>query len=196
MADICGQCTRLDWKNKEKYSSTDKYWCKSGHGYKSPNDKKCNYDFCYNPESSHTPNSGYTPSGCYITTMVCNILGYQNDCALLTLLRKFRENVLKCDFKYYQLLIQYDMIGPEISRAIYQKDDKYAFALHMCDEFLFPCAEAIKEGMLDGAVEIYKNMIQKLSEELNITIPEAKRSENYELNTLGKGRILNRKALI
>ena len=190
MADICGQCTRLDWNNKEKWSSVDKYWCKSGHGYREPNEKKCNYDFCYNHESSHTPGNGYTPSGCYITTMVCNILGYEDNCSLLSLLRKFRENVLKCDFRYYQLLIQYDMIGPMLSKAILDKEDNYSYALHMCNDFLLPCASLIKEGMLDGAVEVYKNMVQSLSEDFNIVIPEPKRSANYEINTLGKARIL------
>ena len=77
-----------------------------------------------------------------------------------------------------------------LSKAILEKEDNYSYALHMCTDFLLPCASLIKEGMLDGAVEVYKNMVQSLSEDFNIAIPEPKRSANYEINALGKARIL------
>lgn len=184
----CNDCIKLETDNRASLKET-KYYCKELHQYKNPNEEQCSY-FSYNRESNKKPNDGFTPSGCYITTMVCNILGYEDNCSLLSLLRKFRENVLKCDFRYYQLLIQYDMIGPVLSKAILEKEDNYSYALHMCTDFLLPCASLIKEGMLDGAVEVYKNMVQSLSEDFNIVIPEPKRSANYEINTLGKARIL------
>ena len=43
MADICGECLKLDWNNKEKYSSRAKYSCNELRKYVEPTDRACRY---------------------------------------------------------------------------------------------------------------------------------------------------------
>lgn len=57
--------------------------------------------------------------------------------------------------------------------------------------FLLPCANAIKEGNIEEAVAIYQNMVIQLSGDFEIPFMNIETPENYDLELIGKGRILN-----
>ena len=190
MSQVCSQCLNLDFTNKEKYCSKDRYWCKKRHEYREPGEIICPYDFIYNPNCNKAPKDGYTPSGCYITTIVCNVLGYSDDCELLTTLRNFRDNFLKLNINYLPLLLEYDIVGPKISEEIINIPDNYNFCLNLMKNFLLPCASYINNNNFDVAINTYQNMVLYLMKKFGITHPIITTiPDNYDLNNIGKGRI-------
>ena len=59
-------------------------------------------------------------NGCYITTLICSILGYTDHCYVLTEMRNFRNNIMQKEATYFDILLEYDVIGPIIARSIYE----------------------------------------------------------------------------
>lgn len=183
---FCCDCEELNRKDeyKEWFSSETKYKCKTCWEYKKLTDPACRY---FKPLKKDT--GSYTPSGCFITTIVCNILGYEDDCELLTLLRDFRDNTLKANPEYIPILLQYDQIGPLISEGIQKEPNHDRLCLGLMTYFLLPCANAIKEGNIPEAVAIYQNMVVQLSGDFEIPITNISATQDYDLETIGKGRI-------
>ncbi len=190
MATLC--CSNCDWydRNSTHYMNSNMHKCKNDGGWKTAT------DYCDNhsrAEIKSTSSSGeFKQSGCYITTVICDILGYNDNCETLNILRLFRENILKCDFKYTDLLLQYDLVGPEISAHLKTMEDNYEYSLKLYHSFLIPCVYAIKEGYVVEAVKIYKNMVTTLCETFNIELVSPKRDMEYDARTLGKGKRLVR----
>ena len=190
----CGECINLDWDNKERWTSLERYYCKEGHGYREPTERQCSYDFVYNKNCDQEPNKGYQPAGCYITTIVCHCLGYADDCELLTILRNFRDHYLKTHLQYLNILLQYDLIGPKISKEISNIAENYGFCLNMMNNFLIPCANAIKQEKYEEAITIYENMVYLLSETFNIPSINIPANLEYDINIIGKGRLKTKSA--
>ncbi len=189
MANICGECAKLDLSNKEKYSSVDRYWCTAGHGYRELTERACNYDFYYDPEKGKKPNEGYTPSGCPITAIICHLLGYSDDCELLNTLREFRENFLKTHKEYLNLLVEYDVYGPEISQKIQLEDKDHRLSLSVLYNYLFPLIENIRNKNYNLAIQKYKLMVNFLLSWFNIERTDlSENMQNIDMTTLGKGR--------
>lgn len=183
--DKCAKCLNLEWDNKERYTSTDRYWCKEKRKYVEPTDSSCYY---FLEDKSKSTSGGYQQSGCYITTIVVNILGYADDCELLTTLRSFRDNTLKLNPDYLPILFEYDRIGPVISKYLRQQNNQ-KFCLELVQNFLIPCTKLIQEEKVEDAVEIYRNMVLFLKETFEIPELVVDASVEYNLENLGKGRI-------
>ena len=78
-----------------------------------------NYDEC--AIYKRTESSG----GCFITTVLCNILDLPDNHETLNTLRSFRDNVLKKDKSYKEILMIYDGIGPMVAEAIINDEKKH-----------------------------------------------------------------------
>ncbi len=189
MATKCGNCANLELDNKEKYSSVDRYWCKEGHGYRRLTDTCPNdYDFIYNP-NSNKDDDGYKPSGCYITTIICRILGYDDNCELLNLLRNFRENILKPNKEYLTLLVAYDTYGPQICDKLIASKESHQIAINLLYNYLLPCFELIKTHNFELAINKYQTMVNLLMRMFNIEYnPITINYSDIDIDTLGKGR--------
>ncbi len=182
MATKCGTCLNLNLKEKSQWS--DKYWCTERHNYFEPTDYSCSY---YNED----PNRVKEPD-CYITTIISNILGYADNCELLNTLRDFRDNYLKSHKEYYDLLLEYDILGPKISHCIYNDENNYPLALIISRCYIMPCANYIKDGKYEDAITIYKNMVHHLMNRYNITpIKIDKSTMTINMDLLGKARTLH-----
>lgn len=182
----CCDCEHLNRKDEYKdwFSGDTKYRCKACWQYKKLTDSTCS-----SFKEIKKDTGSYTPSGCYITTIVCDILGYEDNCELLTVLRNFRDTTLKSNPIYFPLLIEYDIIGPIISRYISKEKNNYNFALGLMNYFLLPCANLIKNGDINGAIEAYTNMVNQLRDEFEIPHYSVNDNMQIELEILGKGRI-------
>jgi len=187
MDNYCGDCELLGRKDSDTYKNwmTGKitYKCHKSGKYKEYNDKACN-DF-----KGYKKTGNYKPSECYITTIVCEILGYEDHCELLNTLRDFRDNYLKKDLNnYLPILQEYDFIGPIISDCIRNMDDNKIFSLLIMSSYLIPCVNEIKNENYENAIRIYKEMVLLLVSnfEINLTIGE---NIPYNFEDLGKGRI-------
>ena len=184
--NYCCDCEYLDRKDEYTnwFSGDTKYKCKKCWEYKKLTDSVCS-----SFKEIKKDTGSYTPSGCYITTIVCDILGYNDNCELLTLLRNFRDNTLKNNPTYLPLLIEYDIIGPTISKRIKKEKNNYIFALGLMNYFLLPCANLIKAGDIEGAIEAYTNMVNQLKDEFELPTFQINVDGINDLENLGKGRI-------
>lgn len=170
----CGGCTYYDFQgdNTKGYCS----WYKS---YYYPGDS-CSHQ---NPRESS--------SGCYITTIICDVLECPDDSSTLNILRNFRNDILQKDPKYLMLLMEYDVIGPKIANLIkdeYKKTQDKEIWILFYNFYLSATANLILENKYDEAVTRYKEMVSSLKEyfaldDQKITI------ENYDMSQGGHGKV-------
>ncbi len=107
-----------------------------------------NYDEC--PIYKHSESSG-----CFITTIACQILGKKDDDVVLNDFRNFRDNILQKNPEYYDILKEYDVIGPMIAEAIQHDSDREVLASHLYQCALLPIHHHIEEKEYGKAVEKY-----------------------------------------
>lgn len=159
MREFCGECALLDRKDCKW---DDRYYCKkTGKRYKL-DDSACKYIVKKDQDKK-----GYTRIGWYITTAICNILGYEDDCEVFTLTSQLRENHFAQTEEGLAFLNEYDFIGPMIADKLYEENN-VEFATSLLERFLIPCAVAIKTGNYEEAAAIYLNMIIMLKAKYGI----------------------------
>lgn len=129
------------------------YWCRK---------KDCRvdddtyYKYCRNYSYDECPiYKQQTSSGCFITTITCQILGYDDRNMVMNNLRNFRDNILQKDKKYHDILKEYDVIGPMIADALIQDKDKNQMALGIYQNAILPINELINQKDYEKAVEKY-----------------------------------------
>ncbi len=181
----CANCVGIDFDKKYKNMwGETMYYCEREH-----KDVRMGFDACPKFKAVEKDKGDYTPSGCYITTILCDILGYDDDCQLLVSLRDFRDNYLKKHPEYLNMLLEYDFIGPLISRRIIEEDNNALFAQGLVEHFIIPCVEAIIYEDYDKAIRIYSNMVIYLNDEFDLPMVKFDNNVKYDMETLGKGRV-------
>ena len=180
MADFCAECLLLDL-NDQKWGN--EYFCPKKGKYVDPKNYACS-NFVKRKQ-----NTGYQRSGCYITTIICNILRQSDNCDLLETLRNFRDQYLKQNAEYLILLDEYDQIGPIISNELFEDENNVQIAKELAKIFLIPCYYAIKQKDYDNAITIYKNMVTALKVRYNLLDCQINYNRLTSFEELGKGRI-------
>ena len=195
----CAACTYLG----ERADSYGKYYCsKKGDRYAC--DPKCG-SFCeaYGRSRSARENmydnsKSHQSGGCYLTTAMCNVLGYPDDNYYLQMLRTFRDNTLKTDTKYLPSLLTYDVIGPQIAEKLQQDNNKQEIATTLLTRYITPAINAIENNKVNEAVVIYTAMTTLLAERYNISMamlyinPEDIDLNTIDMDSLGHGRTRKR----
>lgn len=166
MSNYCSECTYLDLSSGDIYG---KFWCEKRLERHLANELECNR-FCraYSRDSS-VERSAYEYSiehsssgGCYLTTMICDILGYNDNNEYLNTMRTFRNNILQKEDKYKPLLIEYDIIGPKISKVLNNDPLKNSIALFYFNKFILPITNLIKNNKKEEAINSYIVMTNNL----------------------------------
>ncbi len=184
----CGICENLDLtKTKRDYYGKTTYYCKAKRDYVKMDKEVCPSTLI--TRGNYSRLGSYKPSGCYITTIMCEILGYSDDCEILTVMRAFRDEYLKLHAEYIPILLEYDQIGPKICEKIREDEDNYRLALEAMKYYLLPCASAYKSGNPLEALKIYQNMIQRLRIMYGLESFVIDINAPYDIDTVGKGRI-------
>lgn len=112
MSKCCASCTYLDPCTADSYG---KYYCERKRDRYYGDDPSCgSYCEAYSRSSSAIDNMidnsrTHRNSGCYITTIMCNILGFDNNNYYLNTLRKFRNDYLQKNKKYLPILVNYEL---------------------------------------------------------------------------------------
>lgn len=138
------------------------YWCDAEN--KRVNDD-IYYRYCRNYSYDECPvykkyvNSG---SGCYLTTIVCKVLGHDDQHPVLNTMRNFRDQVLQQQEEYYPILNDYDHIGPIIAMKIDHDPQKQILSKLYYDYYLIPVTKCIERNDYTLAVHIYTHMTQSL----------------------------------
>lgn len=101
-------------------------------------------------------------SGCFITTIVCDILKKQDNDELLENLREFRNNILQPNENYHDILKEYDVIGPKLADCIINDHDKEKMASCLYENALLPINKKINNKEYDSAIEMYYLMTLSL----------------------------------
>ena len=97
--------------------------------------------------------------GCYITTALCTILGLEDDCPIMTTLRRFRDEVLAQDARYRPILEEYEALGPRISASLARDPQRSTVAQALHQQQLHPIAVLIEEGRHEAAIQRYRDMV-------------------------------------
>lgn len=170
----------MDLKDRWRYDS-EKAWCSARREYYNPNDRACSTYFKY--DESRKPISG----GCYLTTIICNILGMNDHSMYLDYLRRFRDDYMLNNPETYPMLIEYDVVGPKIAEALNSDPCKFTIANDLFQKHILPIIEDINYKNFDVAIKKYENMTNKLKNfyQIDTTID---RKLDINIKTLGKAR--------
>lgn len=185
----CAACTYMS-----ENLDCGEYWCEKKGENRKASDPKCS-SFCeaYRRSDGARGNmydNSNSSSGCYLTTIMCQILKYPDDNYYLNTLRQFRDNVMKQNPKYYPLLFMYDTIGPIISYQISIDSQRKEIANTFFNNYITKSVSAIEENKYETAINIYKAMTEELANKyhLNINLITPHRLEDIDLTTLGHAR--------
>lgn len=199
MACHCSECTYL----KDSGSWPDisgNFWCnKKGEKIRA-NDIACSR-FCrcssrssssakklYDYSMSHSSN---VKCGCYITTVICEILGLDDNCDYMQVLRHFRNNYLQKNPNTLGLLVEYDVIGPVIADHLRHDAKKEEIACNLMHQYIIPCVMEISDEKYGDATITYSSMTKNLIERYAIDgkLPEVTFDPNEDYSEYGHGRI-------
>lgn len=194
--DYCAACTYLS--ECADYNGT--YYCDRKNERRMACDAKC-YSFCeaysrsnYSRENMFENSRGHQSSGCYLTTMMCEILNYSDNNYYLQTLRNFRDNVMKRDMKYFPLLYTYDMVGPTIANRLRNDPNKKEIAKMFFTNYIEKSVLSIEEGKINTAINIYMAMTLALANHYDYPLPiNITEIENVDFRTLGHGYVRQRK---
>ncbi len=102
--------------------------------------------------------------GCFLTSACVGYLGLPDDCAELTTLRRFRDDVLTTTSEGKALVEEYYRIAPTLVDKIdasVQKDEIYKNIYKQ----ITACIDAIDNNKYDLAVQLYKKMVEDVTAE-------------------------------
>lgn len=98
-------------------------------------------------------------SGCFLTTVVCNILNKDDQDPVLETMRGFRDEVLQNNEQYFELLKEYDSIGPLLAYKLDHDRQRVEVSKALYSNVLMTVSSYIKEKDYIHAVKWYKSMI-------------------------------------
>lgn len=153
---VCDDCEHYDCNDTNRY---DEGWCTYYCRYYPKSDKAC----------SHFERRSDYQSGCFLTTAICNIFGFSDNCIGLETLRYFRDTYLINDVKYHKLLAEYEVIGPKISQKMYNDEHKVEVAGYYFENYLYDIiTDFIPNGKNTEAIDKYVEMTNDLKRMYNI----------------------------
>ena len=146
---------------------------------------------------------GYEPrrdsESCYVTTIICNILGMPDNCEYLTWFRKLRDEYMVNSEFGLRLLYAYDTYGVQISEALenmYNDPKTREYVQNIINYIIVPqylnkILDNIKNGHYDIAVNEYILMSMRLGNVVGVSfqIPEVD-VDTLDKTTVGHGRRL------
>ena len=150
MEEICKNCKHLNEDDLNKW-----------------NEAYCTFERMYKPINDTCP---YFASkyNCYLTTAMCHILGYSDDCYILEALRGFRRWYLNGNPDYEYLLDEYNIIGPIISKKLISDPDGYDVANMMKNDFITPAISFMIEERYEEATHTYIDMTNILKDKYDV----------------------------
>ena len=188
----CSECTYLKTNDPDLYG---KYWCEKTLERVSASQQECHrfcraYDRSYNmceEYEKYSRDNSKNP-GCYLTTMMCNILKMSDNSPFLNTMRDFRNNILQQSEKYKELLVEYDIIGPIIAENLSKDPHKYQISANGFFKYIKPITKFIKENKNEQAINAYTEMTEKLKSFYNInTTIDIDTINNADIKESGHG---------
>ena len=197
MAHTCSECTYLDF-NKEYEPGDGRFWCETKYEWHFANEAEC-WRYCPAYSRSNLVADSYRKysqekseyqSSCFITTIVCETLGFKDTTKVLNSLRKFRNDIMQKDKKYLPILAEYDIIGPIIASKIRNDKEKEILAVALFNSTLIKVSNFIENNEYLSAIILYKEMTEGLIEYYNINRKVSLEELNsIDINKSGHGKV-------
>lgn len=124
------------------------------HGFQKKKKTYC-YDFAAEEDDCEPKKK----SGCFVTTAVCDILGKDDKCFELEILRRFRDETLLTDENSKQLVYEYYDISPKLVSKIINLKNKNEFAKYLLNSHINFIIDEIQSNNKHKAISLYKNML-------------------------------------
>lgn len=193
MADI-----KCAYMTKRSNGWSDEYYCtKVEHAvsYDQYISKCCSYSYdeCSNYKYEKPS------SGCFITTVVCDVLGMDDSNFYLTMLRKFRKEYLQTRPEGISILEQYDTVGPVIAYCIMNDKNREEVAMNAFNNSIAPVVNDVCEGKSASAIRRYADMTNGLIhryglDALSISIPGVSIYDyKDDKSMMGHGRLVKKR---
>ena len=143
----------------------NEFYCKKMRMVVSLNERSCNTYFIKRDKrkKSERPNTG-----CYLTTAMCEVLGYDDHCEILETLRNYREEYMMNDDFGLKLLHDYNTVVPIIADNIYNDEEQIDIAITMLYSYIKPAISFINIQDNETALMLYENMTFDLMDYYNI----------------------------
>lgn len=107
-------------------------------------------------ESVADPLGLFGDDGCFITTAVCEVMGYADNCHVLSTLRQFRDTWLTDN--HPDEISTYYTTAPSIVEKLGKMVDKEALYGMFYTKYLLPAVRFIEHGEYEAAYETYKRL--------------------------------------
>ena len=192
----CVDCCNLDLCDK-KESYINEYWCDKDYveGWKNPNQTACDsFTEAYGRTDAEKERAIKGISdGCFIVTMVCNLLGKEpeHDSYLKTF-KNFKRNYLMKQIELYDFLYLYESLGPAIAHKMKKQGENASRMAKNLYYIYFP--EIIKDINEEHNIEAFRkyvDLVKVLAKACNFTIERrneqetSKTEENKKAYTIG-----------
>lgn len=191
--ECCGNCIHIDTTREHNRD----FWCDGRDEYRCLDDT----DICFKYRRRKMYFRDYQEmddlyrrtnrSDCFITTIVCKMLGHKDDSIILNTLRDFRNNILNKNECYKNLLMEYDVVGPKIANYLLKENDK-ALANMLYNNFILLTAEYINKEDYNNAILRYSRMVYLLKEYFSIK-DEYQNCDDYDYEKGGHGCYIKKK---
>ena len=162
---MCIQCEKMNLQKTNEYGEA---FCEDKDRYYDPYSGACS-NIVFSDSSLRNREDEYekgNSSSCYLTTAMCDVLRYDDNCYYLKVLRNFRDNYMMNNRNYFNLLIEYEVIGPIISKYILKDKET---AQIMLDDYISKTIMFIQKKDYKRAINIYIEMVEFLKEKYNMT---------------------------
>lgn len=108
---------------------------------------------------------GAIGGSCYITTAVCELDGKPDDCEELTVMRAWRDDVLRGNPVGNALIDVYYRVAPAALAVIRERPDAAEYLAALRDDYILPTVNNLKAGNNPLALALYTAMIFKVAGE-------------------------------
>ena len=155
----CYECQKYNPEDTNRYGEG---YCCARNKYYPSSDRACNL---FDKDERRAGSSG-----CFLTTAICHIFGYEDDCYGLNVMRDFRDTILIADRKYYPLLAEYEVLGPIISKKMYNDPYRDEVAGYYYENYIYDIIVNLTNTRnYDEAVNKYVEMVNDMKRMYGVT---------------------------
>lgn len=151
----CADCAKMDLNDTNKYGE---FWCGERNRYYPGSDSTCSYFVDRNSDRC-----------CYLTTITVHCLGYDDNCQYLETLRHFRDSIMQPNPIYQPILIEYDNIGPKITKKIVEDPNNKILSKKLMSNYIKPVCRFLEIQNYNEAIKLYQDMVIKLKKHYNLS---------------------------
>jgi len=124
----------------------------------------CGYPYCAPARKCPSCNVGVGKVECYITTAVCLNSNLPDDCAELTVLRRFRDGYMMETTERRKMVEEYYERAPKAVATLKAKEGNAKIYTQIKFTYIDPAVKLIQDGRDEEALLLYKELVDFVEE--------------------------------